>query len=200
MLGNGRRYNKRLQPTIASVTTLADARLAPATLAAEANVSQSKGVLVSADRVSNEEFKSLVTDLIGMPLTRPWRGYGSAVFLELGRLRRRSYVTRSGHSLKGRATVMVEWSWRVEGPRSVMFGSWSGERKMKNGIASLKGTKVQAITLEGSLPELRIALDDGRALQSFTTVEGQPEWALFLKDGSWLSVARGVVIRHRAAG
>jgi hypothetical protein len=33
-----RQPNKRLQPTIASVTTLADARLAPATLAAEANV------------------------------------------------------------------------------------------------------------------------------------------------------------------
>jgi len=36
----GLQYNNRLQPTIASVTTLADARLAPATLAAEANVRQ----------------------------------------------------------------------------------------------------------------------------------------------------------------
>ena len=35
-------YNKRLQPTIASVTTLAFARLAPATLAAEANVIQTR--------------------------------------------------------------------------------------------------------------------------------------------------------------
>jgi hypothetical protein len=61
------------------------------------------------------------------------------------------------------------------------------------GIASLKGTRVQSITLEGALPELRVALDDGRALQSFTTVEGQPEWTLFLKDRSVLCVERGVV-------
>ncbi len=36
--------NKRLQPTIASVTTLARARLAPATLAAEANVRHTEGM------------------------------------------------------------------------------------------------------------------------------------------------------------
>jgi hypothetical protein len=148
---------------------------------------------VSTIRVSREEFTSLVTELIGMPLTRSWRGYGSAVFLELGQLRRRPHVTRSGHSLKGCATVMVEWSWRVEGPRSVKFGTFSSERKMDWGIASLKGTRVQSITLEGALPELRVALDDGRALQSFTTVEGQPEWTLFLKDRSVLCVERGVV-------
>jgi len=128
-----------------------------------------------------------------MPVTRPWRGFGSAVFLELGRLRREPRVVRPGFVLKGRVTVMVEWSWRVEGPRSVVFGSWSGDRKMNRGIDSLKGTRVRSVTLEGGLPELRIAFDDGRALQSFITVESQPVWVLFLEDGSQVSVRRGVV-------
>jgi hypothetical protein len=81
-----------------------------------------------------------------------------------------------------------------------MFGSWSGEKKMSRGVDMLKGATVQTITLEGALPELRIEMDGGRALQSFTTVEGQPEWCLFLEDGSWLSVARGVVKLEQPAG
>ena len=187
--------NQSFHLTKPLVTHRAGARSVPIVFAGEPNVRQSQGVKVSLVRVSREEFTSLVTELIGMPLTRGWRGFGSAVFLELGQLRREPYFNRPGHSLKGRVTVMVEWSWRVEGPRSVMFGSWSGDRKMNRGIELLKGTRVRSITLEGALPELRIAFDDGRALQSFTTVEGQPEWVLFLEDGSSLGVHRGVVKR-----
>jgi hypothetical protein len=90
---------------------------------------------------------------------------------------------------------MIEWSWRVERRRSVQFGSWSGDRKIDNGIMSLKGLRVEAFSLEGSLPELRIMFNDGRALQSFTTTEGQPQWGLLLKDESSLHVARGA-LRH----
>ena len=33
-----------------------------------------------------EEFQALVHPLIGLPVALPWKGYGSAIFLELGRL------------------------------------------------------------------------------------------------------------------
>ena len=146
-------------------------------------------------RISRGKFSQLASELAGLCVTNPWRGAGSAVFLELGRLRKLPHIFADGPSLKGQATVMIEWSWRVEGRRSVQFGSWSGDRKMDNGIMSLKGVRAEAFSLEGSLPELRIMFDDGRALQSFTTIEGQPEWCLFLKDESWLHVARGT-LRH----
>lgn len=151
---------------------------------------------MATTRISSEEFNSLVAPLIGLSVTRPWRGYGSAVFLELGRLRR----VRSERGLKGRATVMVDWSWRVEGQRSVMFGSWSGEKKMSRGVEDLKGARVETVSLLGALPELRVQLDRGRTLQAFTTVEGQPEWCVFLEDGSWLSVSRGVIKHERPTG
>ncbi len=150
-------------------------------------------------RISRDRFSELASELVGLSVTNPWRGYGSAIMLELGRLRKSPSLFSDGYSLTGQATVSIEWSWRVEGHRSVQFGSWSGNRKIDNGIKGLKGIRAKAFSLEGSLPELRILFDDGRALQSFTTVEGQPEWCLFLKDESWLHVARGILNHERKA-
>jgi len=45
--------NKRLQPTIASVTPCADAQAAPATLAAEAHVRMTRAVEYGANRIAN---------------------------------------------------------------------------------------------------------------------------------------------------
>ena len=77
------------------------------------------------------------------------------------------------------------------------FGSWSGELKIDNGVGSLEGTTVTRIAVEGRLPELVLELNGRLRLHSFTTVEGQPEWTLFLLDGTWVRVAQGVMIRER---
>ncbi len=89
---------------------------------------------------------------------------------------------------------MIEWSWRIEAPRSIRAGSWSGDRKMNNAISELQGHRIKEISLEGRLPELVIALTGDRWVRSAMTAEGQPEWTVFLKDGTWLCVERGSVI------
>ena len=88
---------------------------------------------------------------------------------------------------------MIQWSWRVERKRSIAFGSWSGERKINNGIASLKNRFLEEILIEGRLPELYLTLSGNLWLHSFATAEGQPEWTVFLLDGSWITVDRGVL-------
>ena len=147
-------------------------------------------------RVSDADFERLTAPLVGLPITHPWRGYGSALFLELGPLKRVRRVRGKGHSHKGRASVMIEWSWRVERQRSIDFGSWSTDRKIDSGIRGLKRAKVESVQVEGRLPELCLALSDGRRIRSFMSSDGQPRWALFLPDESWLCVQRGVVIRE----
>ena len=147
-------------------------------------------------RVSGTDFERLTAPLLGFPITHPWRGYGSALFLELGPLKRVRRVRRAGHSLKGLAGVMIEWSWRVERQRSIDFGSWSTDRKIDSGIRGLKRAKVESVHVEGRLPELRLALSDGRQVRSFMSSDGQPRWVLFLPDRSWLCVRRGVVTRE----
>jgi hypothetical protein len=89
-------------------------------------------------------------------------------------LKRVRRVRRAGHSLKGVAGVMIEWSWRVERPRPIDFGSWSTDRKIDSGVRGLKRAKVKSVPVEGRLPELCIALSDGRQVRSFMSSDGQP--------------------------
>jgi hypothetical protein len=100
---------------------------------------------------------------------------------------------------------MIEWSWRVEKPRSIQSGSWSSERRITAGVRALKGRRIADLTVEGRLPELNLRLDAGVWVHSFATAEGQPQWTLFLRNGSWITVERGRLVhdqqnvRHRRA-
>jgi hypothetical protein len=96
--------------------------------------------------------------------------------------------------LKGEATVMVEWSWRVELKRSIEAGSWSSDARLERALAGLKGRRLLALSTEGRLPELVVTLSAGRWLHAFMTAEGQPSWTVFLTDESWLTVANGVTV------
>ena len=95
---------------------------------------------------------------------------------------------------------MVDWDWRVEGPRSMLFGSSSPDRKLDAGIAALTGAVVAGVAVEGRLPELAVALADGRVLRSCAAVQGQPRWTVFLPSGEWLTPRRGRVHRERSQG
>jgi hypothetical protein len=139
-----------------------------------------------AEVVSLEKFQILTRCLLGMSVSHAWRGYGSAIFVEFGEL---NYADRKNP--KGEASVMLEWSWRIEKKKSVFFGSFSGERKIANGLQSLIGRKVVDVSAEGRLPELVISLSGDIWIHSFTTVEGHPEWTLFLPDGNCLSSRLG---------
>jgi hypothetical protein len=153
-------------------------------------------------RIGETEFNALVAPLLGLPVTRPWRGGGSALMLELGVLSEERSVLNSGRvaaggpSLRGVASVMVEWSWRVERVRSIAFGSWSTDLRMNNGIAALRGHVVEVVALAGRLPELTLRLSGGLWVQSFNTSEGQPAWTIFLPDESWLTTVGGHVVHN----
>jgi hypothetical protein len=152
-------------------------------------------------RITAAELEEYLAPLVGMAVSRPWRGYGSALFLELGALHEEPRPPsrrepQGGVTLRGEAGVMIEWSWRVERPRSIAFGSWSTDRRMGFGIARLEGHRVEGITVEGRLPELVIALSGGLWVHAFNTAEGQPEWTVFLPDGSWLRVDGGRLVHN----
>ncbi len=131
--------------------------------------------------VSLERFQTLTRCLLGISVSHAWRGYGSAIFFEFGELNH-----DRKNNPKGEASVMLEWSWRIEKKKSVFFGSFSGERKIANGLQSLVGRKIVSVAAEGRLPELVICLSGSVWIHSFTTVEGHPEWTLFLPDGNCL--------------
>ena len=141
-----------------------------------------------------DEFESLTRSFVGLDVTRPWRGYGSAFFMEVGPLTQ--VYERTGHT-KAECGFDFGCSWRVEAQRSVLFGSCSSDQKINRGIATLKGFAMLDVKATGRLPELCVQLSSGRWIHSFATAEGQPEWIIFLKDGSWLTVKRGRIVREK---
>ncbi len=150
--------------------------------------------ITAVKSILRADFRDLTRPLVGLSVSRPWRGHGSAVFLELGRLTKRPRLRRTGFDETGESAVMIEWSWRVERKRSVSFGSFSGDRKIDNGIARLAGRVVDDVELVGRLPELVVSLSGGLWVHSFTTVEGQPEWGVKVSGLGWICVKRGQLV------
>ncbi|HZQ42631.1 MAG TPA: hypothetical protein VFA99_05235 [Acidobacteriaceae bacterium] len=124
-------------------------------------------------------FAEFVRPAIGLPVSHVWRGYGSAMFLELGELSA-GRVRRDGSigNPRGEWAVMIEWSWRLEGRRRIWCGSWSDEEKWMPLLGRLIGSSVTDFGLIGRLPELLVDFSDGLHLMSMMTAEGQPQWGL----------------------
>ena len=81
----------------------------------------------------------------------------------------------------------------------MLFGSFSGERKIARVLQSLVGREVIEVTAEGRLPEVVIHLSGGRWIHSFMTVGGHPEWTLFLPGNTCLSSRLGRLEKEACA-
>jgi hypothetical protein len=131
------------------------------------------------------DFNSFVSTLIGLPVSHIWRGYGSAIFLEFGALSRgRTRRDGSAGNPRGEWTLMIEWSWRVEGKRRIWCGSSSEKERWPRAFAYLMGANVKSVSLCGRLPEISLDLSNGLHVLSMMTAEGDPEWGLIHRLGS----------------
>ena len=145
------------------------------------------------DTPALEEFRD---GLIGLPLSHLWRGHGSAIFLEFGRLTPRNRTRPSGEpgNPHGEFGLMIEWSWRIENAISIVCGSWSEESLWEPAFDLLRNKIVVELSVVGRLPEISVALTEGFYVSSFMTAEGDPSWALFDRRSDivrWLSVRDG---------
>jgi hypothetical protein len=116
--------------------------------------------------------------MIGKPVSHVWRGYGSALFLEFGKLTSRKRESGEEGNPMGELTLMVEWSWRIERKYSILGGSWSSEKKWPGMFNKLLGAVVTDVEFFGRLPEISVSLSNGLCVATFMTVEGQPEWTV----------------------
>jgi hypothetical protein len=143
-----------------------------------------------ADRLQgNEEFQELIQPLLGLTVSLPWKGYGSAIFLELGALAPLE-LPRQHHN-EGEACIFISWDWRVEGETAVLYGSSNSGPKMEAGILSLQGETVQAVTIEEPVPELVVQFSNGHRLRTMAMRTGAPEWSIKLLDERWIYTHRG---------
>lgn len=138
-------------------------------------------------KIEKDLAEKRLTQLIGETITHCWRGYGSAIFIELGDL-----VKDEGDcNPRGQQTIMVQWSWRIENSSSIVMGSWSDDDLINTAPRLLIGQSVEAASFFGRLAELTLKLSELTWFTTFATAEGDPQWAIKGSDDSWLSFKNG---------
>ncbi len=130
-------------------------------------------------------FEAFALPLRGLPVSHAWQGHGSAIFLEFGAVAPSTWVRQDGSHGNpiGEMGLMIQWSWRIEGKRSILCGSWADGRRWLRALACLTKTSVASVALFGRLPEIDLTLSSGVHVVSFMTAHGDPEWTLFDRRG-----------------
>ena len=138
--------------------------------------------------------------LIGLPVSHLWRGYGSAIFLEFGCLTPRIRPDGSPGHLRGEWSMMIEWNWRFERPRSILGGAWSDPRRWPGFFRAVLDCTVTDLQTVGTLPEIELSLSNGMRVCTFMNDAGQPAWSFIDCRASppecW-SVARGRIVHEQ---
>jgi hypothetical protein len=137
------------------------------------------------------EIRSLLQSLVGHTVSLPWKGYGSAIFLELGQLTPVVYK-RHQHE-RGEACIEIEWDWRVEEGAGVLYGSSNSRPEIASCIRSLQGTRIQSLDVIGDVPELVVRFSNGQCLRSMAMLTGEPMWSIKLPGGRWVRVEGGIL-------
>ncbi len=139
-------------------------------------------------------FELFASTLVGLPISHVWRGYGSAMFVEIGDLTLRSRHDGSPGNPEGVASLGVEWSWRIEDRIAIRCGSWSEEDFWEPSFNALRGARIARCELFGVLPEVIVTTDTDIRFLSFSTTDGQPQWHMVDRreePARWFTVREG---------
>lgn len=129
--------------------------------------------------------------LVNLPVSLPWKGHGSAIFLELGLLT--STAGRRRNHEKGEANIYVGWDWRIEEGAKVLYGSSNSRPVIEDGISALCGVRIEDLLIQGDVPELLIRFSNGHRLISAAMCDDGSEWSIQLLDKSWMSSDGGIL-------
>jgi ATP diphosphatase len=127
----------------------------------------------------SDPFARLQKAATGLKVSHIWRGYGSALFLELGTLTPTTLRDGRPGQPQGEVGVMIEFGWRIEDATAILVGSWSEEQEWQALFDRLVGGKVVGLTAVGRIPELSVDLAGDLHVVSFNSSKGDPNWALF---------------------
>ncbi|MDB2687326.1 hypothetical protein N9Y42_08950 [Mariniblastus sp.] len=135
------------------------------------------------------DFTKIIQPLIGKPIAHAWKGYGSAIFFEIGELK----VEKGQNNASGEHRIAIEWNWRVELGGTVLFGSSNTSPIISDRITELIGAEITSITKYGDIPELLVHLSTGHRIRTAIMVTGDPEWSIRVAGRDWLHVVDGVL-------
>ncbi|MBD8530731.1 MULTISPECIES: DUF3027 domain-containing protein [unclassified Massilia] len=150
------------------------------------------------EELTTEQANKKIQTLIGLPVSFPWKGYGTAIFLELGELRQGLNHQRRTHE-EGEACIHIGWDWRCEAGNAVLFGSSSSRPAIERGVRTLHGSKVVGIAINGKVPELSIEFSTGLRLITAAMLPNGSEWSVRLGEGLYLNAEKGILLFGKGA-
>ncbi len=113
--------------------------------------------------MSVDRARRMLQQHVGARIVRAWKGYGSALFLDLA----------EGQDPKD---VFFGFEWRCE-RGSVVERGWNDSMpEIADLCKTLNGLTVTAITIADGVPDLIVTLSDGRIIR--TIVEDRPDWTV----------------------
>ena len=142
--------------------------------------------MISNKLIGEERAIELLKILEGAEITSAWRGYGSSIFIEFGKLAKRD----DSKYMQGEQTLTMEWSWRLENSESVLVGSFDEDTKISEFPEMVIGESVESVKLFTRLKEIKVSLSGSLRLLSFSTTSGDPQWYLRYGDAKYLSVVK----------
>ena len=149
---------------------------------------------INCTPLSMSVFKRMTHWLLGMPVASASTKKDGSLFLELGELDRVLLSGASSRPLMGEAAILMEWTWRAQNRRRILFGSESSDRQIKKGLADLQKRTVTSISCAGEIPELLITLSGGVTIHSFFAFQGNPHWVLMTHEKGWIWVNDGRLV------
>ena len=149
--------------------------------------------IMSYTKITQDEFANLTINLIGLPVSLAWKGYGSAIFLELGDLL--PYENpRLRNKKHGQSCISVDWDWRIEDKRHVVLGSSNSGPEIDSQISMLEGANVAKIAVVGNIPEIEVSFSNGLILRSMVMHNDDPQWTIKICDDKYASVTRNNLV------
>ena len=135
-------------------------------------------------KITSEELNEYFKPLIGLPVSRPWLGHGSPIFLDLGKVSTETHGNINFE--KGDFGVQIDWDWRVEDKTEILFGSSDFRKYIENRLGSLRGVNVISMTVSGVIPEITITFSNGYILKSMSMCGGNPQWSVCVNDDNYV--------------
>lgn len=133
----------------------------------------------------------LIQPLVTLPISHAWKGYGTAIFIELGALTPSAHA-RALHPV-GEFSIYIGWDWRLEEGTRVRFGSSNNRPEMQVGLATLVGLTITSAAITGAVPEIALTLSNGQRLISAAMCSDVSEWTIRLPGSRWVACIDGEV-------
>ena len=137
-----------------------------------------------------DNFQYYIDDLVGLPVSLAWKGYGSQIYLEIGKL---APLNKKQNHRCGEACISIGWDWRVEKGSEILFGSSNSGPEINNRLKTLENAVIKSINITKIIPEIEVGFSNNLRLMSMLMLNDNPDWSIKTLTKEWVYPKKGAI-------